>query len=171
MSQTLQSISDEEQYAGLATHHALLKEITNREFKPFMYDYFNPNPQISVMGYEMFPVAVELSQWGFPTDYIAEDEKGAKQARIDSERQAGKFRKITAGRLSSSKILVWGGILSNMGRHERKDFIKECLDSSAMIVCSELTKINWEKEIGRDYKVTVIRYYSNRYLILHITRK
>lgn len=165
------SISDEEQHSALATHHPLIKEISNREFRPFDFDIENKNPDICVFGYEMFPVGVELSQWGFPVVYVAENEEKANQAKIDSERHAGKFKKITHGPIVSSRIAVWGGVLSNMEKGKRKEFISKSLRCCGMIVCSESSRINWERDLGKDYNVRIIRYYSNSYLILHITEK
>lgn len=131
---------------------------------------------IMVIGYGSLPIAIELSQWTYPVDYIAQSESEARQVANDNEHQAG-FMDIHIldpyVDVPKARVCIFTGLL---GQLKNKREILKWMDiltrRCTFVVCAEMTgKRDWKKLLSGRYHVKGLWYNRKQYTFLEIRRK
>lgn len=162
-------ISDELYHNTLAVHDVLWRYAVLR------FDNERECP-IMVIGYGSLPIAIELSQWTYPIDYIAQSEEEARQVANDNDHQAGYMDIHILDPyvdVPQARVCIFTGLL---GQLESKRQIYQWLDlltrRCAYVVCAEMTgKRDWKKLLEKRYHVQGLWYSRQKYTFLEIRRK
>lgn len=157
-------LSDDEYHDRLGVHNPLWRYVINRYRDEF-------NTPIMVLGKEALPLAIELSQWTYPTSLVVKNEKERKKAISDSQRQAGNFTRIVIDgeRFIRSRIAIMIGIIDSVPVEKAKKTIDHLLEGVNVVICAVKRNRDWSSIFGNKIKYG-LRYYHGEWLMLVITK-
>lgn len=146
----------------------------HRKLWGYIVNHYKKEAQcpIVVAGYDSIPIAIELSQWGYPITFLTDSLEGVKKARKDCQTHAGTFKELLhfefGKNVPRSRLVTFLGILEQMEDDEIPDFISMLLRRSQEVVCSVRVGRNWERILGGKFDLDVRLYNSKQFYLLII---
>ena len=166
---------DEAFHNTLAVHDPLWRYIVNHYSKE-IYNHENI-ASVTVLGYDSLPIAIELSQWGYPVIFIADNLEEYEKAKKDCEIQAGKLKDLLyfdyRRNIPQGTAICFLGILDDPMPFSRLfTYIDLLLRRNREIICALYESRDWVEllvELLRDkYKVQIMRYPNQPLVLLSI---
>ena len=129
-------------------------------------------PPICVVGNTAIPLAIEFSQFGFPTTFVTDNEDGVKKAKNDCEIHSGKFKNFYYADYiktsPSSKIIIFVNVLDQLKGDEVFDFLDMLLRRCREVVCAVRNDRNWREVLSGNYNINMSQYSDGSFVLLSI---
>lgn len=128
---------------------------------------------VVVCGYNAVPVAIELSQWGYPITFLAENEEALKRAKRDLEIHAGTIKQGFSfdftRNIPQATIVCLLSVLDGLKRNtEAYSYIDLLLRRTREIVCAVKNDRDWKTLLEDRYDITYRPYPDGKYVLLAI---
>lgn len=164
------NISDEIFYATVAIHDPLWRYIIQR----YTTEVYGKNlATVNVIGYEAFPVGIELSQWSYPINFITSHYDDIKKAHHDAEVQAGFIDKYICfpfwKNIPQATVVCFIGVLDELAKDA--DILKILdlyLRRCNEVVCAVKIKRDWGLFLEGKYDYDMKEYPSGKTVLLSI---
>lgn len=158
----------DENYQGIVGYHnPIWKYMINNHDG----DVLHP---INVIGNVAVPLAIELSQWGFPTNFITDKYEGVKKAKADSEIHSGNFKKtIYCDFLFDcppAKVTIFINIIDQIEKEDMYDFLDMLLLRSREVVCAVRNDRDWKKLLSGKYRFNMSIYKDKQFCLLTLIK-
>jgi len=153
-------LSDEEYSDRLGVHNPLWRYIIKR------YTTESEAPLL-VIGMEALPLAIELSQWTYPINFIVRNEQEKAKAESDSKRHAGNFKTFING-FKKSRVAIFIGIIDDMSDRDARRHVDYLSKGVNEVVCAVRPDRDWERVFGKRL-VDSLKYYKGQYRLLRIS--
>lgn len=162
---------DESFHKTLAVHDPLWRYIVKRYTKE-IYDYQNI-ANVTVLGYDSLPIAIELSQWGYPVTFITDNYEEWKKAKKDCEIQSGKLKELLwfdyTKNVPKGAIICFLGILDAFtGNLEAYSYIDLLLRRYREVICSLYYNKRLVNSLEEKYNIKVMPYPADPLILLSI---
>lgn len=120
---------------------------------------------IVVFGILSLPVAIELSQWGYPTTYLVKDWDEEKLINDSMEVHAGELKIVQQDYLKNiprcSAVFITDLLEHFTDEVELKEFLDMLLDRAQILFITTTLLKDWHSALGNCYDVRVEKYRSN----------
>ena len=130
---------------------------------------------IVVLGYNMLPIAVELSQWDFPVTFVTSDKHSLAKSLQDIETHAGNMKNVYAFDYTENsprgKFIVFSDILIHLPDERKLWFIDMLLERCRIIICAEKIDYDWRSLLGKRYNIIMSRYPEGDYDLIKIKKE
>lgn len=168
--QTRGQLRDEEYDKTLAIHDPVWRYIIVHYPREIYGTNIFP---VVVCGYNAVPVAIELSQWGYPITFLAENEEALKRAKRDLEIHAGTIKQGFSfdfrRNVPPGAILCFLNVLEAVKTNvELFTTIDLMLRRTREIVCAVHNDRDWKTLLESKYDITYKPYPDSKYILLAI---
>jgi hypothetical protein len=163
-------LTDEEYLASLVFKGPLIDFITDN----FKIDPYNPLSYtrfpVLVLGVQSTPLAIEISQWSYPTTLVVKTYQDVRNVEANSTKFGGQIEDLRHFNYfvacPTSKIIVWVDDDNEIPRERIKKWL-EYLREQSFIVISALKKSKETQEIIDSMEgVSVKKSYGNYFLVI-----
>lgn len=166
------ALSDEQFHAFNMIHDPLWRYVAVHYPKEVWGKNVN---DVCVLDYNSIPIAVELSQWTFPTTLIVRTPEEVRRSRKDIEIQDGHFKELVLfnyiRNIPRVTVIVFVGILHEIQHYaDIKRFLELCLIRSNEVVCA-VPRFVATPQLRKDFHITLTPYPNGKTYLLSVKQK